>query len=38
VPHAVDLPQAYDRMLMIYQPSGFDRYLAELATMTAATT
>jgi hypothetical protein len=35
VPHAVDLPQGgTGRMLMIYQPSGFDRYLAELATMT----
>jgi quercetin dioxygenase-like cupin family protein len=35
VPHAVDLPQGgTGQMLMIYQPSGFDRYLAELATMT----
>jgi quercetin dioxygenase-like cupin family protein len=35
VPHAVDLPQSRTgRMLMIYQPSGFDQYLAELAAMT----
>jgi hypothetical protein len=35
VPHAVDLPQGgTGRMLMIYQPSGFDLYLAELAAMT----
>jgi len=34
VPHAVDLPTGgTGRMLMIYQPSGFDQYLAELATM-----
>jgi quercetin dioxygenase-like cupin family protein len=35
VPHAVDLPPSrIGRMLMIYQPSGFDQYLAELKTMT----
>lgn len=35
VPHAVDLPQGGTaRMLMIYQPSGFDQYLDVLATMT----
>jgi quercetin dioxygenase-like cupin family protein len=35
VPHAVDLPPGgTGRMLMIYQPSGFDQYLAELKTMT----
>jgi quercetin dioxygenase-like cupin family protein len=35
VPHAVDLPPGrIGRMLMIYQPSGFDQYLAELKTMT----
>ncbi len=36
-PHAARLPDgSKGRMLMIYQPSGFDRYLAELATMTEA--
>jgi quercetin dioxygenase-like cupin family protein len=35
IPHAVDLPPGRTgRMLMIYQPSGFDQYLAELAAMT----
>jgi quercetin dioxygenase-like cupin family protein len=35
VPHAVDLPQGRTgRMLMIFQPSGFDQFLAELAAMT----
>lgn len=33
-PHAARLPPgATGRMLMIYQPSGFDSYLAELATL-----
>jgi quercetin dioxygenase-like cupin family protein len=36
VPHAVTLPDEKPaRMLMIFQPSGFDQYLAELAGMTA---
>ncbi|MGH6820381.1 MAG: hypothetical protein ACREDU_05905, partial [Methylocella sp.] len=37
-PHAVDLPAEGRgaRMLMIFQPSGFDQYLAELGTMTDA--
>jgi quercetin dioxygenase-like cupin family protein len=36
-PHASRLPDgSKGRMLMIYQPSGFDGYLAELATMTEA--
>ena len=35
VPHAVTLPDEKPaRMLMIFQPSGFDQYLAELAKMT----
>ena len=35
IPHAVDLPPGRTgRMLMIYQPSGFDQYLAELKSMT----
>lgn len=37
VPHAVDLPEGGTaRMLMIFQPSGFDLYLAELANMADA--
>lgn len=33
-PHAARLPAgSTGRMLMIYQPSGFDGYLAELATL-----
>ncbi|MGH8555954.1 MAG: cupin domain-containing protein [Methylococcales bacterium] len=38
VPHAVDMPEGGTaaRMLMIFQPSGFDQFLAELATMTGA--
>ena len=37
VPHALDLPAGgTGRMLMIYQPAGFDRYLAELAALTPA--
>ena len=37
IPHAVDLPAGRTgRMLMIYQPSGFDQYLAELKGMTDA--
>ncbi len=33
-PHAVELePSQTGRMLMIYQPAGFDQYLAELACM-----
>ena len=36
-PHAARLPPgSAGRMLMIYQPSGFDGYLAELATLTQA--
>ena len=36
-PHAARLPDgSRGRMLMIYQPSGFDGYLAELATLTDA--
>ena len=35
IPHAVDLPPGRTgRMLMIFQPSGFDQYLAELKSMT----
>jgi quercetin dioxygenase-like cupin family protein len=35
IPHVVDLPPGRTgRMLMIYQPSGFDQYLAELKSMT----
>lgn len=36
VPHACVLAKGTEagRMLMIYQPSGFDGYMAELATMT----
>ena len=35
--HALDLPPGgTGRMLMIYQPAGFDRYLAELAALTPA--
>ena len=37
IPHAVDLPEgATARMLMIFQPSGFDQYLAELGRMSDA--
>ncbi|WP_136440675.1 cupin domain-containing protein [Pacificoceanicola onchidii] len=38
VPHACTLADGCEggRMLMIYQPSGFDQYLAELAQMTEA--
>ncbi len=37
VPHAVNLPEGRAaRMLMIFQPSGFDLYLAELANMAGA--
>jgi quercetin dioxygenase-like cupin family protein len=33
-PHAVELPEGgAGRMLMIYQPAGFDRFLAEMAEM-----
>jgi quercetin dioxygenase-like cupin family protein len=36
-PHASRLPGgSHGRMLMIYQPAGFDGYLAELVTMTDA--
>ncbi|MFN0113875.1 MAG: cupin domain-containing protein [Paracoccaceae bacterium] len=36
-PHAVELPKGgTGRMLMIYQPSGFDAMLAEMAGMTEA--
>ena len=35
IPHAVTLPGGETgKMLMIFQPSGFDQYLAELARMT----
>ncbi len=35
IPHAVVLPAGQTgKMLMIFQPSGFDQYLAELARMT----
>jgi len=35
VPHAVTLPDKQTaKMLMIFQPAGFDQYLAELAKMT----
>ncbi len=34
-PHAVVLPDGQTgKMLMVFQPSGFDQYLAELARMT----
>lgn len=38
VPHACTMAEGSDsgRMLMIYQPSGFDQFLAELGTMTDA--
>jgi mannose-6-phosphate isomerase-like protein (cupin superfamily) len=37
VPHALDLPPGGNgRMLMIFQPAGFDQFLAELASLTAA--
>ncbi len=38
VPHACSLAEGVTgaRMLMIYQPSGFDQYLAELATLNEA--
>jgi quercetin dioxygenase-like cupin family protein len=37
VPHAVWLAEGQTaRMLMIFQPSGFDQYLAEIAGYTAA--
>ena len=38
VPHACVLAKGIEaaKMLMIYQPSGFDQYLAELAEMTEA--
>lgn len=38
VPHACTLTEGCEagRMLMIYQPSGFDGYLAELSKMTEA--
>lgn len=37
VPHAVALPEGgTGRMLMIYQPAGFDQYLAELVGLTQA--
>jgi hypothetical protein len=35
IPHAVALPGGQTgKMLMIFQPSGFDQYLAQLAKMT----
>ncbi|MEM0989015.1 MAG: cupin domain-containing protein [Pseudomonadota bacterium] len=38
VPHACTMAEGCDggRMLMIYQPSGFDQYLAELSRLSAA--
>jgi hypothetical protein len=34
VPHAVELPRGRTgKMLMIYQPAGFDQYLVELAAL-----
>ena len=37
VPHALDLPAGgAGRMLMIFQPAGFDQFLARLAGMSAA--
>ncbi|MEM6621430.1 MAG: cupin domain-containing protein [Pseudomonadota bacterium] len=38
VPHACTMAEGCDggRMLMIYQPSGFDQYLAELSILSAA--
>ena len=38
VPHACTMADGVEagRMLMIYQPSGFDQYLAEMATYTDA--
>ncbi len=37
VPHAVKMPAGKTgKMLMIFQPSGFDKYLAELKAMTPA--
>ena len=38
VPHACKVADGQDgaRMLMIYQPSGFDQFLAEMGTMTEA--
>ena len=38
VPHACTLTEGMtdSKMLMIYQPSGFDQYLAELGTMSEA--
>jgi quercetin dioxygenase-like cupin family protein len=37
VPHALDLPPSgTGRCLMIFQPAGFDQFLAELAGLTAA--
>jgi hypothetical protein len=36
VPHALDLPAGGTaRCLMIFQPAGFDQFLAELAGLTA---
>lgn len=36
VPHALTLPDGQTgKLLMIFQPAGFDQYLAELATMSA---
>jgi len=37
VPHALDLPAAGTaRCLMIFQPAGFDQFLAELAALSEA--
>jgi len=37
IPHAVVLPSGQTgRMLMIFQPAGFDQYLIELAALTPA--
>jgi hypothetical protein len=36
VPHALDLPAGgTGRCLMIFQPAGFDQFLAELASLSA---
>ncbi len=37
VPHALDLPAGgTGRLLMIFQPAGFDQFLAELSRLSAA--
>lgn len=35
IPHALDLPNGQaGKLLMIFQPPGFDQYLAEIAALT----